>query len=265
MTLRESARTVLSGFSDAALIEGTPETRRDASLDRLGRNKTAAARRHPGWREFNLNDLTVRDGGFGAVYYETIDGELLERSRGNVFSISLRDDLQSAVYINEGETVGFTVTDEGDVIPLQPAPLTITKLNLREARRRHRDTQRRIEKREDAMALREFRASQPTQPLTLADVEGTALPTVQNAASTLLGLGAKLTVRNGRLEIALPERLAPAGREQEHQALRASALTAARVLLAAGDVVVGAVDSSSTKTLVERLPAVQVLAAGGIA
>ena len=98
--------------------------------------------------------------------------------------------------------------------------------------------------------------------MTLADLERRDLPTIRAAASTILDHAGNLGVRRGNLEIGLPERLAP--ETGEHDRLLPELLDASTVLLAAGSIVVGALESSSKKPLIERLPDVQVLAAGGV-
>jgi hypothetical protein len=98
--------------------------------------------------------------------------------------------------------------------------------------------------------------------VTLGDVEGRELPIVREAAQRILNVGGKLDQRDGRLVIRIPEKLAPSNRVDSD--LRAPLLDAARVLIAAGEVVVGAASSSSRKPLADRLPDHHVAIRGGL-
>jgi hypothetical protein len=89
------------------------------------------------------------------------------------------------------------------------------------------------------------------------------LPTIAAAAQRILDLAGTIEMRDGHLVIERPERFSDGG--QEHEQLEAEFNDAVRVLVAAGDVVLKAVQSTSKKPLSERLPDKQAAAGGGIA
>jgi hypothetical protein len=141
--------------------------------------------------------------------------------------------------------------------------MSLMSLNMAGHRQRTRQQDAALRERERLFELREFRGKQPRRTVTLADLEGRELPTVAAAAARVLELAGTLAIQDGRLVVERPERLSP--NQQEHEQLEHELRNCVHVLIAAADIVVKAVESSSKKALAERLPTKQVGAAGGIA
>jgi hypothetical protein len=248
-----------------ALVEGTPETRQAAFEEQRREARVLAARAQRGWREYRPDELTPRRHALRTLYV-TPDGDVLVPVRTQVFAENLREnDMQVGCHVwNEGASCAFSVDEHNNVTVYEPGPFrSVVLLDLSEKQRQWKRDTVRMNERERDMEIAAFRKSQPVKQVTLADLERRELPGVQDAARLVLEMGGTMNVRDGRLEVGLPERLSPD--PQEHNRLREDLVCAATVLFAAANIVVPAIESRSKKTLEERLPAAQVLAGGGLA
>ena len=256
--MSETTSLRLGTFRDHEVVEGTPASRRAAFDRRVREARLAAARAHRVWREYTPEELTPRKF-MRQTLYANPDGHLLAPVRHDVIQTHRMEDGQTvgATVWNEGAACAFFVTEAGDVVVLEPAHIRSgVELDLIERRQAW--------KRSDAeLAEREFQRAQPLRPVTLADLEGRELPTIGEAAQAVLDARGTIEAHDGRLVVKLPERFAPDRRADEKA--RRQALDAVRVLVAAGPLVVAAVESRSTKPLAHRLPDAHVLAAGGFA
>ena len=252
--------TLIRGSTNR-LVEGSP-AEIEAYKQRLVRERRLAlARAYRGWREFDVDTLRPRRGG---RFLETEDGDLLQRRPQSPFASRMVDgDVRVEIWQEDG-IVGFYVTAGGDPVVLERAPMSKLQLDMVEYRRRAREGEQRTAKLEQAIELREFRKLQPRRAVTFADVEGREMPTVAQAAKQIQELGGTLSVAAGRLVIERPEKFTPKGGVPEEE-LVAEFLDAVRVVVAAGEIVVKAVESGSQKPLTDRLPDKPVGAGGGVA
>jgi hypothetical protein len=147
--------------------------------------------------------------------------------------------------LNEHAVAAFIVQD-GEVIGLERAqPRTVIQLDVQEARHRSRLSDQRIAELTRRHEVATFRKAQPRRVVSLGDLEGRALPSVAAAAQRILDLAGTIAANDGRLVIERPERFSPGG--QDNEKLEAEFLDCVRVLVAAGDIVVKAVESTSKK------------------
>jgi hypothetical protein len=104
----------------------------------------------------------------------------------------------------------------------------------------------------EAQRLREL-AARPKRPITLAEIEGIELPTLRQAAATIAAVHGRVEANDGHVRVSVPD-----GLEDP-----APAITAARVLVAAPELVLQALGSKSKQPLAATLPDKPVLAGGG--
>jgi len=158
-----------------------------------------------------------------------------------------------------GRVSFFTVNTDGELTFFERperGPQTIEELEEQDAaRQRLRD--------EEEQRHRAYVAAQPRRLLTLAAVEGDdAMPTLRQAAATVIEHGGRLEAKDGELLIDVPERFAEDGFLD--LSVKGHVHKAARVVAAGRDVVLAELARESRKPLVDRLPDRQVLAAGGV-
>jgi hypothetical protein len=159
----------------------------------------------------------------------------------------------ATIQLSDGTLIGtadaFVDTGAGELLFLnrvRSGPSTLAELEQLEAdRARARDEAR--------DARDEEIRRHPREPLTLADLHGKPLPTLREAAATVLRWGS-LEAKDGRLIV-----YAPAAKEFSGE--RRAMIDAARVLYAASDLVLDVLASKSRKPLPELLPDRQVLPA----
>jgi hypothetical protein len=247
------------GVESPELVEGTDESRRAAAEARLQENRVAAARARRDWMEIPADRL----GREGRWLYDTLSGRPYEPLRVQVWSA----DDPSLPELNAHAVDAFVVQD-GDVLFLRKSTLAAHIEHLRwlardrveQAERRRQEQAEQAEQTERRRA--EYAAAQPLATVTLADVEGRELPTVSEAARRILAAPGTIKPRDGRIVVELPSRLAQ--RDADHERPRAELGDCVRVLVAARGVVIPALESSSRRPLLDRLPDAQVAADGGI-
>jgi hypothetical protein len=247
------------GIADRELVEGSDESRRRAAEARLRENRVAAARAHRRWVELPAERL----GREGRWFYDTASGRPYEPVRTQVWSA----DDPSLVELNGHEVDAFVVQD-GDVLFLRKSRTAVSIDDLRwlaqdrveQAAKRRQEQAEQAERAERRRV--EYASAQPLAIVTLGDVEQRELPTVAEAARRILAAPGTITTRDGRIVVELPTRLAQ--RDGDHDRLHAELADCVRVLVAARSVVVPALESSSRKPLLERLPDAHAAADGGL-
>lgn len=235
--------------------EGTESEIRAARQAHLREQRIAAARKK--WPE--IRELERR----GRFVVDLRDGKVFEPLRVQVWPSG-----DPRGTINEHEVAAFAI-ENGDVVFFKSNTIgaqSVAELEQWQEDRAHLANRRRekaeLEAETAERALAEFRKAQRPSAVTLADVEGRELPSVRQAVEKILAAGGKLDVKDGRLVVQLPEQLAP--NQSAHEQAKAELMDCVKVLIAGGELVTEAVASRSKKTLVERLPDVQVLAGGGL-
>lgn len=243
------------------LVEGTPDEIA-AYRSEIGQAALVkAVRMRRDWLEIDIRTITVH----GDKYVGSADGTLYE-----LLPVGLtvaRWDSHSVSFLNEHSVAAYIVKNDGTIEFLGPSTFKTVKAfehhqEERAAKKAAQAEAKRRQEQTDRDARDRFLASQPLQVATLADVEGRPLPTVRAAAALLLGSRCELDVDRERLVVRWPALLS--GAPETEKIERAALAGAVRVLLAAGDIVTGALSSRSAKDLLERLPDAQVAAGGGI-
>ena len=97
--------------------------------------------------------------------------------------------------------------------------------------------------------------------MLLSDLARRPLPTVREAAARIVDAHGKVEERDGRI-VSLPAQVSPDPRRED--AAREPLLDAARVLVAAREIVVPALQSRSSKDLADRLPDLPIGIDGGV-
>jgi hypothetical protein len=244
------------------LYEGTPAEIESYKRTILQKQIVEAARAHRGWIELGPDELEPRRNGRFLAHAQL--GKLFQPVSASPFTSLMGQDETPHIRVwNEGAICAFFVTEDGEVVCLEPAPMSLAAFDLQEKQRDWRLSEQRLRETERQMVLRTFRANQPKRVTTVADVEGRSLPTIAAAAARVIGLGGTIDVRDGRLVVERPEKFSNG--TAEHEELEAEFLEAVRVLIAAGDIVINAAESTSKKELSTRLPDKHAAAGGGIA
>jgi hypothetical protein len=217
----------------------------DTVADRHEKRRQAARKR---WPEIPAGDLEARAG----YIVDRASGALFTVVHHVVFAAGCEPD-------NEGRDVAGFYNTGTDLVFLKRAqsPGTVEELEQREQAKE----QARLEREQ---AHNRFLRDQPKRTLRLCDLDSDwATPTLRAAAKLLLDHGCTLEARDGHLHVQIPEQLDPNG-SLHAEALR-NVTRAARVLDAAGAVVLDELGRKSSKRVDERLPDRHAGAFGGLA
>jgi hypothetical protein len=224
----------------------TPAEKRELTGAETTRLVIANARSHRDWPELGSEDVERR----GPFVVDRRSGRLYTEVRGAVYGTS--GDGHGGVRVHEIATLAvdaFYVTDAGAVFLTAQTrePRTLADLDAAEADRERRHVEQRERNARAARARSEALAAQPLVPVTMAAVEGRPLPTIAEAARRITELHGTIGEHDGRLTFELPESVAAKMPGEISDALR--------VLVGAREVVLACLASSSSKNLVDRLPA----------
>ena len=183
--------------------------------------------------------------------FDRVNGHYVDRASGTLYRRKQGDPLLG----DAGAVSVFYVQDDPDggvIVCLEPAGGTLHELE-RQVAQADADQAQAEESAAEGRRKRFERA--PKRMITLADLEGRELPTVRGAAMTIEEFGGRITHRHGRLIVEVPENLSEPtswDRAIEEQLLRARAVDATVVLLAAQETVIAELDRRGRLDL-ERL------------
>jgi hypothetical protein len=197
-----------------------------------------AAARSRGWRELRADRLERR----GRLVIDTGNGFVYQAVRGTVWASGDPKNVLNELEVDAWMLVDYDVA----FFARSKRTPTVADLDRLTERRQTRAAAARVKQEAQLRAT-------PLRPVTLADTEGRRLPTVRQAAALILETGT-ITLKDQSLVFHLPAA----------KKFTQAQLDAVLVLRAAHEIVAPAVDSTSTKPLVERLPDTQVLADGGL-
>jgi hypothetical protein len=205
------------------------------------------------WPEANARDFTALDNGVyldkaTTALYRRAQGQPLLAEHSNVSTFFLLDD-----------------SDGGQIVFLEKAGGTLKELQQQTAQAEADQAQAESNAAEQR---RKQLDRAPRRTVTLADLEASDLPSLQQAARTIIEEHrGTIRAKDGKILIEVPEMLTEPGAWNagfSEAAERRRVHDAARVLIAARDVVIGELDRRG-RLDVERLPDVQVGADGTIA
>jgi hypothetical protein len=182
--------------------------------------------------------------------FTTVDGTYLADRTGALWTLARSDPVLSRDSHPAG-SVFWLHTDGMRAQVVAPAGLTLD--DLRAERARVAQEQAELEQQQRQTRLRQLGG--PTRVVTLADILGRDLLTPRAAAAAIVELGGRITVKNDRVQVTVPERLSSDGwmAAVEEQTLREQVASATLVLVHAREHVRDATDRRGNVD-VQRLP-----------